>query len=68
MSVLVLFCLSFHVFIGVVLSITPMKTLTDRQININKTITNEQTNTNADINRQTKQHQYKHQNIEKKHQ
>jgi hypothetical protein len=47
---------------------TPMKTLTDRQININKTITNEQSNTNADINRQTKQHQYKHQNIEKKHQ
>jgi hypothetical protein len=35
---------------------TPMKTLTDRQININKTITNEQSNTNADINRQTKQH------------
>jgi Flp pilus assembly protein TadB len=34
--------------------------------NINKTITNEQSNTNADINRQTKQHQYKHQNIEKK--
>ena len=45
---------------------TPMKTLTDRQININKTIANEQNNTNADINRQTKQHQYKHQNIEKK--
>ena len=43
-----------------------MKTLTDRQININKTTTNEQSNTNADINRQTKQHQYKHQNIEKK--
>ena len=45
---------------------TPMKTLTDRQININKTIANEQNNTNADINRQTKQHQYKHQKIEQK--
>jgi hypothetical protein len=30
-----------------------------------KPLTNEQNNTNADINRQTKQHQYKHQNIEK---
>jgi hypothetical protein len=28
---------------------TRMKTLTDRQININKTTTNEQSNTNADI-------------------
>ena len=45
---------------------TRMKTLTDRQININKITTNKQSNTNADINRQTKQQQYKHQNIEKK--
>jgi hypothetical protein len=52
MFLLVLFCLSVDVFIGVVLSIqqidktTPMKTSTDEQNNINK-----------NINRSTKQHQ-----------
>jgi Flp pilus assembly protein TadB len=72
MSVLVLFCLSFHVFIGA---------STDRQRNTNKTInrqtklhqqnhqqidkatpikpsTDEQNNIKKNINRQTKQHLY----------